>query len=337
MAVTFGKGGLQSTPGKNPFKKKKEEVNKPFKPQQPTETTQLENGKVVSKSFAEQPNRVYPTINPDFKPDPNAIEVLPNGGEIRKVGGKTITLTPAEVGSLYLHQSEGSPATRETTPTEKTQAIINERLNPTPEQPPFMKPLPLRPDIEPKTMGALGGLGLTSATLGGSATGAKAGAVVGSLFGPAGTAIGAGTGAVVGAGAGAFSYYYLSQSSARKNQVKTSIGQFSDATKNMQAVINDANAQTLSKQQLRENWDSEYARVQQAKREIEAQQDAMFGETLSRSMDDLGRIYDWERKYQTYEYEFESSMAMPDKTKIISDIAVQNPEETQTETTLPTI
>jgi len=199
---------------------------------------------------------------------------------------------------------------------------------PTPEeikQQSFIPPQELEEDIKPSGLDALDAAKVVSATaggaLGGAAIGTKLGALAAPLTGGASIPIGAGAGALIGGVTAALTTLFYSSAAERKQQTKVSYQKFQDATSQMDNIIKDVNAQNYSNSQARANWDNEYLRVLQSERELKSQQETLFGEKLSRSMDELGKVEAWKRRYQQYNLEFELSLAAPDPTKIRASIA----------------
>lgn len=173
------------------------------------------------------------------------------------------------------------------------------------EKQPLDVPMPLGPDAGVAGPDALDAGKILGAGITGTALSAP-------FVGPFAPIVGLGTAAVTA---------FYSASGDRKQQTKVSFAKFQDATKQMQNIINDVNAKNYSRTQARLYWDNEYSRVLQSERELKAQQDALFGEKLSKSLDELTKVRAWLRRYNEINREFEMAMAMPDPTAISNNVA----------------
>ena len=137
----------------------------------------------------------------------------------------------------------------------------------------------------------------------------------------AGTAVGGIAGALIGGIGAATTTYFYSVAGGRKQDTKVSFNNFQDSTKQMENIINDVNARHYSNIQANVNWDNEYNRVLQSERELKAQQKKLFGEKLSKSLDELSKVEAWLRRYDEFNAEFNNAKFNPDPTRIITTIA----------------
>lgn len=246
-------------------------------------------------------------------------------GLVRPDGTALLGLDAKDVNSLA-----NIYARRLGTPSNALEASQVAQNNQTPPQAPYQAPNALGNDVQPSGVDALdyGAVAGKATEYGGIGAGVGAGigaAVAGiptlGLAAIPGAEIGAAAGAIIGAGIGAATAFYDSVAAERKQQSKVSFVNFKDATKNMQNIMADANARHVSKQQSRANWDNEYQRVLQSERELQSQQKALFGEKLSRSLDELSKIEAWKRNYAQYNFEFEQALAQPNPDNIMPAIA----------------
>ena len=192
---------------------------------------------------------------------------------------------------------------------EKINKEVSARLNAseTIGERPLFEPEPLGPDIVPGGFDALDAVKVGSAAV----TAFGLGSAVGTPL------LGVGAAAVA-----ATTTFFYTSASDRKQQTKVSFAKFTDATKQIENIVNDVNAQNYSPAQARLNWDNEYQRVLQAQRELKAQQEAMFGEKLSKSLDEQTKLEAWLRRYAQMNFDFEQAIAAPDPNRITSGIAV---------------
>jgi len=172
-------------------------------------------------------------------------------------------------------------------------------------------PQAMSPDTQPANLDALD----VGTVVGGGAAGATAGAGIGAAIGSAvpgpGTAIGAVAGGIIGGIGGAASAYFYSASSERRQQVKVSNQKVKRADVNINKLFNDANSGKFSKNYLLEDYNYQWALLDQGVRELEAQQQKLFGEKLSRSRDELEYALNIRRTKPQKDIEFQFALSNP--------------------------
>jgi hypothetical protein len=175
----------------------------------------------------------------------------------------------------------------------------------------------LAPDQKPAGIDALDIGKIVGGATGGAATGAAIGAGLGSVVPGLGTAVGAGIGGGLGLIGGAAATFFYSASGDRTQQVKVTNKNAKEADVNINKLFNDANSGKFSKQYLKEYYDYEWSRMEQAERELHAQQSALFGEKLSKSQDELIFVRGVLAQKARRDLEFELALAQPDPSKIV--------------------
>ena len=288
-------------------------------PQSYSKTAKFEN--VEGPGGKQYP--VNKTLAPDFKPNPNPsykLDFKPDGTVVEDDNGVTNIYTKQQY-----NQSQNATTAGETSQEKFDRMGMQAEggiLKPK-QQLGFIPPEPLGEDTQPAGLDLLDASQIAAGATTGGALGAKIGAVGGSVIPGVGTAVGAGVVGTLGAIAGAAGAFFYSSAGERKQQTKVSFNKFADATEQMDNIIKDVNSRHYSNQQASANWDNEYARVLQSERELIAQQDAFFGEKLSKSRDELEKVIAWKRRYAQFNFDFEQAKANPDPSRITTSIAVQ--------------
>lgn len=281
-------------------------------------TKQGKQDKPIKKEEDKPVNQDYPgrVITPELF-SPSALKKTDRGTFIEppteQVTGRVLP-TPQE--QALIQAQENVSAQEENMPKGTSTIDVARAINQAGDirnLPPEQQAAFLGGDVQPAQPDILD----ISKVVGAGVAGAGTGATIGTLAGPVGTIAGAVLGGIAGAGTALF----YTSATERKQQVKVSFTDFKESTKQMQNLINDVNAGNITKQKAREYWDEEYQRVLKAEREIRGQQSKLYGEKLSKSLDELSKIEAWKRRYGQFNLDFERALAAPDPTNIRFDIA----------------
>lgn len=187
---------------------------------------------------------------------------------------------------------------------------------------PLQQAEPLQPDPKKPGIDALDVGGVIGGATAGAAAGTYIGGVAGSVVPGVGNVVGGLAGGAIGAIGGAVSSFYVTQTTDRRQAVRTGYAKFTTSASQIENLIKDVNSGAMSPMQADVYWDNEYSRVLQAQREIKIASSGFFGKKLAASLDEQAKIEAWLRRYPQYELQFNLAKAQPNPAQVTQGIAV---------------
>lgn len=168
------------------------------------------------------------------------------------------------------------------------------------------------------------GEGIVGDTVGlGTATAAAgAGLVKGAALGAAAGPVGAGVGAAVGAAAGFVAGTYVKISPQRRQDVKQAYTVFTQSKGNLNWIINQVNAGTMSRNQAIELWDENLSNLYAAERHLKQETATNLDRFISGGSDELARVEAYKQRLPTLQAQLVTALVQPDPTKILQDLEI---------------